>query len=321
MTGAAGFIGGVLTDRLLRDGHAVAGLARGDEACAALRSRGVAAVLGDVRDPDAAARLVRDAEVVFHLARAKGHGAAPRAEVEAVNVGGAMVVARAAAGAGVRRMVHCSSTAVYGSRTGDPTVNEDAPLRPDSAYARSKADAEAALGSVSADGLSVVVARITAVLGPGCRSWYSLFRSVAAGRLPVIGRGANWHHPGDVEDIVDGLVRCATPGARSWAYNLAGPEPVPLRTLLQTIAVALGAPPPGTIPAAPVEWYLALDRALGRLAGRSLPRSSGARFLTGDRRLDLGRAAAELGYAPRIGVAAAVGRTVSWYRDAGLLHG
>lgn len=319
VTGAAGFIGTALVARLRADGHDVVALVRRPASAGALHAAGAEVRGGDVRDAAAVGAALAGTDVVCHLARAKGHGIAPAAVVQSVNVDGAGVVAAAAVRAGAHRLVLASSTAVYGSRRPGETLTEDAPVRPDSAYARSKVEAEArALGEARARG-AVVIARITNVLGPAALSSLSLIRSVASGSLPVIGRGANRHHPADVDDIVDGLVRCVSSPAASGTYNLAGPEAITLRELLACIARATGARPPRTIPRAPVDAWLALDRGLHRLTSLHLPRTAGPRFLTSDRRLDLSRARRDLGYAPSIGVDEAVRRTVAWYRAAGVL--
>jgi nucleoside-diphosphate-sugar epimerase len=319
VTGAAGFIGSRLVDRLLAERHDVIAMIRREHPIRPLRDRGATVITGDVRDGEAVARAVRGAEVVYHLARAKGHGHSPAAEVESINVGGTGSVAKASAIAGARLLVHCSSAAVYGSRHPGQPIKEDEALHPDSAYARSKAAAEGLALAHAREGFAVTIARITAVLGPECRSWVPLMRSIGRRRLPIIGAGANWHHPGDVDDIVDGLVFCGTRGSQSAVYNLAGPEPVSLRELILHIAAELGAGPPRSIPGAPVDWYLRLNRALEAFTGRDLPSVAGARFLTSDRRLDLTRANHELGYQPKIGVRDAVRRTADWYRQQGLL--
>lgn len=319
VTGAAGFIGSLLVDRLVADGCEVTVLVRHDPAEQSLRERGIAVVAGDVRDDEAVARAVRGAEVVYHLARARGHGAASASDMQSTNVNGTAIVADVSARSGARVLVGCSSAAVYGSRIPDVFTDENAPLRPDSAYARSKVAGEALLRARGREGFAIVIARITAVLGPGCRSWLPLMRSVSRRRLPVIGAGANWHHPADVADIVEGLVRCAGPGTRSATYNLAGPEPVRLRELLECIAEEVGARRPRSIPASPFDWYMRLNNVVERYTGKDLPSVAGVRFLTSDRRLDLTRASRELGFHPEIGVRDTVRRTVEWYRRQSLL--
>ncbi len=314
LTGAAGFIGSPLVDRLVSDGHDVRVLVRRDYA----ERPGVEVVTGDVRDAEAVERALRGAEVVYHLARARGHGASTAAEVQSTNVNGTEIVADVSARIGARLLVSCSSIAVYGHRCSE-AISEDTPLRPESAYGRSKAAAEALLRTRARDGFGIVIARITSVLGPRCRSWLSLVRSIGRHQLPVIGAGMNWHHPADVSDIVDGLVLCGSSGTRTATYNLAGPEPVRLQDMMTCIADELGAERPGSIPAIAVDWYLRLNSAVERYTGVDLPRVAGARFLSSDRRIDLARAKRELGYEPKIGVREAIRRTVEWYRSEGLL--
>ena len=319
VTGATGFIGSHLIDRLLERGDEVAALARPTADASPLERKGVRVITGDVRNEREVERAVNGSEIVYHLARAKGHGAHPMSEVRAVNTDGTSNVARAATRAGAQRIVYASSVAVYGSRPKRLRVLEDDPLNPDSPYARSKADAEAALHEYAR--VPFVIARITSVLGPGCRSWLPIFKSIAAGKLRLVGGGTCRQHPADVSDIVDGLILCATVGVSGKAYNLAGPEVVTVAELRQAIASELhsGVASPRSVPAAPIELYLWMSRAADRLVGVKLPRVESIVFLTSNRVLDLSRAGKELGYNPRIGVRAAISRTAEWGRSNGLL--
>jgi len=319
VTGATGFIGSLLIDRLLERGDEVTAFARRTADVSSLELKGVRVVTGDVRNEREVESAVSGCGIVYHLARAKGHGARPLSEVKAVNVDGTRNVARAATRAGADRIVYASSAAVYGSRPKRIPVLEDDPLNPDSPYARSKAEAEATLREHAR--VPFVIARITAVLGPNCRSWLPIFRSVAAGRLRLVGSGTNRHHPADVSDIVDGLILCGTAGAAGKAYNLAGPESVTVAELRRAIAMELhsGVTSSRSVPAGPIEMYLWVNRIADRLAGVKLPRIESVAFLTSNRVLDLSRARKDLGYNPRIGVSDAITRMAEWGRSRGLL--
>lgn len=320
VTGATGFIGSHLIDRLLERGDGVTAFARPTTDSSYLIEKGVRVITGDVRDQREVDNAVHGSEIVYHLARAKGHGARPMSEVQAVNIDGASNIARAATRAGAERIVYASSIAVYGSRPGPKPVGEDKVLNPDSPYARSKAEAEAAIRAEAR--VPFVIARITAVLGPGCKSWLPIFRSVAARRLRLVGSGKTRHHPADVSDIVDGLILCGTmPLTSGRTYNLAGPEVITIADMVRAIAAALhaGVDLPRFVPAGPIELYLWLNRIAGRVAGVKLPRVDSVAFLTSDRVLDISRARTELGYAPRVGVSQAITRTAEWGRSEGLL--
>jgi len=319
VTGATGFIGSLLIDRLLESGDEVTAFARPTADASPLERKGVRVITGDVRDEREVESAVNGSKIVYHLARAKGHGTRPMSEVKAVNIDGTSNVARAATRAGVQRIVYASSVAVYGSRPKQMPVSEDDALNPDSPYARSKAEAEAALREHAR--VPFVIARITSVLGPGCLSWLPIFQSVAAGKLRLVGSGTNRHHPADVSDIVDGLILCGTVGASGKAYNLAGPEPITISDLRRAIAseVHSGVTSPRSVPAAPIELYLWVNRVAERLVGVKLPRVESIVFLTSDRVLDISRARTELRYNPRIGVRKAITRTADWGRSKGLL--
>ncbi len=314
VTGATGFIGTHLIERLTADGHQVVALVRNPAAIPTLRLEGVTGLTGDVSDVAGLTNAMSGCDVVFHLARAKSHGSRPR-EVFVVNVDGTRNVAIAARQAGVKRLVSCSSSTVYGSRVG--LVSESSRIHPDSAYARSKAGAEATLMSEYPD--IATVARITAVLGPGCKSWLPLFRSASSGRLRLVGDGSNMHHPADVSDIVEGLIKCAmSPVAAGRIYNLAGPEPISmagLRTLMAGSAIGQ----PASFPGLPMNVYYQAARVTDRLAGLRLPFFESVAFLTAHRVLDLTRARTEIGYAPSVDVASAARRTAEWYRGQGWL--
>jgi nucleoside-diphosphate-sugar epimerase len=322
VTGASGFIGSHLMDRLLADGHTVVALLRPESRSTELEPRGATVVRGDVTDPAVVERTVADCDVVFHLARAKAHGALPIRVVDSVNVGGARTVTEVASRVGVARLVLASSISVYGARPRMQPLTEDAPLRPDSAYGRSKVRAEQETCSRAGSTLSVAIARITAVIGPRCISWLPLVRSVHNRRLRLIGRGENWHHPADVSDIVDGLVRCGTaPALPHSVYNLAGPEPVRAIELVRIIAgeLGVGGAQPRPVPALPMHLYLRLNAFTDVNWSVALPRAAGASFLGSDRVFDLSRARQDLSYVPTVGVRDAVRRMVAWYREQALI--
>jgi nucleoside-diphosphate-sugar epimerase len=315
VTGATGFVGSHLIDRLIAEGHDAVALARPTSDIRALSSRGISIVTGDVTDVEAVKRVVSECEVVINLARSKAHGKRPRHEVKAVNVDGARNVAREAARTGAE-LIHASSTAVYGSRIPNIPVGENSPVNPDSVYAKSKLEGET---TVTAEFSKAKILRISAVLGPRCMSWLGLFRSARDGTLRTVGDASNVHHPVDVSDVVDAILLCIAHPQSAGVYNVAGPAPLSMREMVMLMARASGVEPrPRVTPAALVSAYSAAGLFASRI-GVALPRMESVLFLNGNRSFDLSRARTELRYEPRIQPAQAIGRTASWYRSRGLL--
>jgi dihydroflavonol-4-reductase len=168
ITGASGFIGSALLTRLHERGDAVRALARSVEAAAAMADR-AEVVRGDVLDEDALAAGMDGCEIAYHVAGVNTLCPVDPAELIHVNVRGAEAVVRAAARAGIRRLVITSSAAVLGEAEG--TVgNEDSPHRGWylSTYERSKREGElAALAAARRAGVDLVAVNPSSVQGPG----------------------------------------------------------------------------------------------------------------------------------------------------------
>jgi nucleoside-diphosphate-sugar epimerase len=139
------------------------------------------------------------------------------------------------------------------------------------------------------------------------------------------------HHPADVSDIVDGLVRCAfMPSAEGRTYNLAGPDPISisdLRYLMAEAALSVrgagrrsGARRmPIPYPRHLLDLYYHAGRATDSALGLRPPLFESVSFLMADRVLDITRAQRELGFNPRVSVSDGVRRTAEWYGREGLL--
>jgi nucleoside-diphosphate-sugar epimerase len=323
VTGATGFIGRHLVERLITAGEHVKALVRPAAHAAWLDALGVEVVRGDIGDADAVARAADKCGVVFHLAATtESSGLLSRLDVEVANIQGAENVTRAALRANIERLVFCSSVAVYGRIARHRLIDENTETDPDSPYGESKVLGEqVVLSARQCHGLPVVVARISTVWGPGTISWLGLFQSIAAEHFRLIGKGTNYHHIADVSDVVEGLLLCgAVKGVEGRTYNLAGSESVQLKRLVEMIGEEVGTTRfPAYLPAAPLHVYRVLDRMAVSLIGRKLPRADRLALFLGDRTFDISRARQELGYAPRIGTKDTIHRMAEWFRAHGHL--
>ena len=151
ITGGSGFVGGAVLDRLVAAARPVRALARSDESAAALGAAGAEPVRGDILDPASLERAMAGAEVVYHAAGANGFCFPDPAVLYRGNVDGTLNVVRAAAAAGIRRVVYTSSAATIGEEPGT-LASEASPHRGHflSHYERSKQRAEGVALSESA---------------------------------------------------------------------------------------------------------------------------------------------------------------------------
>lgn len=325
VTGATGFTGGHLADALVRRGWQVRALVRDEAKASALAARGIEPVAGSLGDPAQLPALeasMRGVDVVFHVAAVYRQAGVPKDEYRAVNAIAVRQVIEAAAEGGVRRVVHCSTVGVHGD-VEHPPANEDAPLRPGDVYQDTKLEGETLAREAGArTGVDVVIVRPTGIYGPGDRRLLKLFRGVARGRFPMLGRGRIYYHLTYVDDLVDGIILCGThPAAAGRTYILAGPEVTTLNDLVALVAAVAGVRAPWLhLPVWPFWIAGALCEMICVPFGVEPPIfRRRVDFYTKSRAFDVTRARTELGYAPTVGLREGIGRTLEWYRTHGWL--
>ena len=180
VTGGSGYIGALLVQELRAAEHEVCvldSLLHGQEEIAAEQERaGVRVIRGDIREPEARAQALRDAETVVHLAAIVGDPACARDPVIAdeVNVQATRALLADAERAGVRRLVFASTCSNYG-RIADPAVpiTEEGQLRPISLYAEQKVGIERMLLG-GANGYAATCLRFATVYGVAPRMRFDL---------------------------------------------------------------------------------------------------------------------------------------------------
>ena len=241
VTGAAGFIGCALCLGLVERGHVVLGMTRrpaqpipGVELCP----------IGDIGPgTDWSAHLDR-IDVVVHLAtraHRPGRDAADNDEAQA-----ARILARSAADAGVRRLVHMSSIRAMGDATppGAPFRGTDLP-DPRDRYGRGKLAIERALlAAASESGIEIVILRPPLVYGPGVKANFRALMRLAASGLPLpLARIDNRRSLIFIDNLVD-LVGCAClhPGAGGRVLLARDAADLSTAELIRILAAELGRP-------------------------------------------------------------------------------
>jgi len=242
VTGCHGFIGGHLCERLLVDGHHVMGIDHRDRP-AWSRIDAVRLELGEPGSVAAAARALSGCEAVFHLA-ARRPFSWELGPLLAGNILRTSHLLQAMRLAGVPRLVHASTVAVYGRAERLP-IDEDTPPRPENAYQASKAQAEVLAEIVSRAGTDVTVLRTTSVFGGRERQspMHSFLDAARRGdpiRLFAGGKVRRDHvHVADVVDAnLAALMSRGDPSYR--VYNVASGEAPAERDLAEVIFLVLG---------------------------------------------------------------------------------
>lgn len=206
VTGGSGYFGSLVVDRLAADGHDVRVLDLND---ADDRPAGVEFLCGDVCDR----RDVRDAvdgiDVVLHNVAQVPLARDPEL-LRTVNVDGTVNVLRASAAAGVAKVVHTSSSAVFGVPRANPVLPTTVPA-PMETYGHAKLAAEWACLDAARDGLDVSIVRPRTILGHGRLGIFGiLFDWIADGRDPIVlGDGTNRYQFVHADDLAEVCVRAA----------------------------------------------------------------------------------------------------------------
>jgi dihydroflavonol-4-reductase len=320
VTGATGFTGGHLARTLALRGYQVRTFQR--DAGRIQDVPGLEVAIGDLRDPAAVAQAVKHVEVVYHIAAIYRQAGVSRDVYRAVNATAAGRIVEAAAAAGVRRVVHCSTVGVHGDIE-HPPANEDAPLKPGDIYQDTKLEGERLAREAGARlGIEVTVVRPSGIYGPGDRRLLKLFRGVARRRWVTLGRGKIYYHLTYIDDLVEGFRLCGEhPSAANQTYILAGGEVTTLNDLVALIADVTGVRAPTVhLPVWPFWIAGAACEAVCAPLGLEPPiYRRRVDFFTKSRAFDISRAQRDIGYAPQVRLRDGVQQTIEWYRAHGWL--
>ncbi len=325
ITGGTGFIGSRLGLRCLAGGHSV--LILGQENTPAessnrkiLEEKGARVRLASVTQKELLPELLKDVDVVYHLAAAQHEVNVPDQRFRDVNVQGTANLLEASVTAGVRRFVHGSTIGVYGQGM-EGRIDENSPLRPDNIYGKTKLEGEYVVLSFK-DKMPVVIIRIPETYGPGDRKMLKLFKAIRKGVFIMIGDGKNLHHLIYIDDLIDAFSLAAeNPDAAGNIFVVAGEEPVTTKEMAAVIAARMGTRIPGY--RVPISALLILAYLMEKTC---LP--FGIKPPIYRRRMDFFRknfaysqekAKEILGFQPKISFPEGIALTAAWYRSMNIL--
>jgi UDP-glucuronate 4-epimerase len=258
ITGAAGFIGSHLSERLLDDGLMVVGLDNFDDfynpqikrqnirGC--LKNKNFKLIEADIRDSAAVDKTVGGGiEIIVHLAAKAG----VRPSIEKpllyadVNINGTMVLLEAAKKHKVNKFIFGSSSSVYGNNKKVPFSERDSVDFPISPYAATKKAGELICHTYHhLYGISITPLRFFTVYGPRQRpdlAIHKFAKLIEQGKpIPVYGDGAMMRDFTYIDDIIDGTVAAMNKCTGFSIYNLGKSRPISVNDLIAEIEKALG---------------------------------------------------------------------------------
>lgn len=303
VTGAAGFIGSHLCERLLREGWRVRGVdCLTDYYDPRLKERNLAAFRSEPRfsfeSSDlrtmALEPLFREAEVIWHLAAQAG---VRRSwgdffdSYSTININATQRVLETALRTTPQRLVYASSSSVYGEAPEFPAA-EDGPLRPISPYGVTKLAGEHLARLYHGSyGLPTVSLRYFTVYGPRQRpdmGFHRFLRAIWQGEpVTIYGDGRQTRDFTFIADVTEANVRAGSEGREGSVYNISGGSRA---SVLEVIDI--------------------MEQATGREAQREyLPKQKGDPLHTGG---DPARARAELGFRPKVDLRTGIGAEAAW---------
>jgi nucleoside-diphosphate-sugar epimerase len=305
VTGGSGYFGSILAGMALERGDRVRVFDLNPPAPRA----GIEYLAGDVRDRAAVTAACEGADVVFHNV-AQVPLARDRALFWSVNVTGTANVLLAARDGSVGKVVHTSSSAIFGIPEHNP-VTEDTPGRPLEAYGRAKLEAELLCRDAAETGVDVTIVRPRTILGHGRLGIIAvLFEFVAEGApVYVLGRGDNRYQFVHANDLADACLRAAD-REKPAVYNIGAGEFGTMRETLQALVDHAGTG----------SRVRSLPAGVARAAMRMLSKVGVAPFAPYHWLLyaeslwfDTTRARTELGWEPRHSNASAVIESYDWF--------
>ncbi|MDQ7004664.1 MAG: SDR family oxidoreductase [Ghiorsea sp.] len=311
ITGATGFVGGAVVQRLVNIGeHQVVAAVRkvSDQLPQAVQRVRVGGLSLDTDYTKALSGV----DVIVHAA-ARVHvmdddAANPLAEFRKVNVDGTLNLAKQAAEAGVKRFVFISSIKVNGeTTTGKPPFSPDDTYQTTDPYGLSKLEAEQGLFKLAQEtGMEVVVIRPPLIYGPHVKANFKKLMETVYKGIPLpLGAVHNQRSLVALDNLVDFIVLCtAHPKAANEVFLISDDEDVSTTQLLQKIGKAVGKP----------ARLIPVPVGLMRFAAKLLGKADVAERLFGSLQVDSSKARELLGWQPVVSMDEQLQKTVEVYK-------
>jgi nucleoside-diphosphate-sugar epimerase len=309
ISGATGFIGNALCQRMIHEGWQVRGAVRSLSDQARLPAGVEAVPVGSIGPDTVWAHALADVDIFVHLA-ARTHvtrevDVDPLKACRMINVAATERLARAAAAARVKRFIYLSSVKVNGEGRAEPYTERDMPA-PEDPYGISKWEAEQALHRIAEEtGMEIVVIRPPLVYGPRVKANFLALINVVRRGIPLPFAGVrNRRSLLYLGNLVDAIITvCIRPKAAGQTYLVSDGADVSTPELIRRIAVVFGRP----------ARLFSLSPHFLRLAGRLLGKTSAIERLLGSLAVDSSKIQRELEWKAPSTMEQGLQETARWF--------
>jgi len=317
VTGATGFIGKHLIEKLVKKKHKVRCLIRKTsrkEDINYLKKLKVELFNGDLTDKKSLKGICRGIDIVYHLTGVLGNFHISNKLLFNINVEGTKNILEESEKNNVKKFIFCSSAGVLG-----PIVsgNELSHYNPSNFYEKTKVEAEKLVLKTK---LGYVIIRPEFVYGPMDNHVLPLFKAIKNKKFFVIGDGNSLLHPTYIGDLTQAFIKCLNPKIKNQVYVIAGEKTIKVKKLYKLIAKKLNVKTNETQIPKFIAIILAfiLENSTKIFKSNPILTKSRIKFFTENRTFDTSKAKKEIGYSP-IKLERGIEKTVKWYKQKGFL--
>lgn len=321
VTGATGFTGSLLVQKLLQQGVRVVAIARHTSNLDSFKDMEIEWIRGDVFDENLINQAIKGVNYIFHLVTPFREAKSPNIGYYNVHVVSTQLLAKAALKQPeFKRFVHVSTIGVHG-HIKQPPADENAPLQPGDVYQETKLEAEIWLKNYAdQEELSVTIVRPAGIYGFGEKRLLKIFKWVYRQWVPVIGEGNNLLHFIHVDDLTNFLILAAThPQSDGEVFICGSPEAISFKKMVSIISDYYGNSVKFIkFPAAPLFALGYLFEVICRPLGIEPPiYRRRLAFYTKDRSFNTSKMNNLLGFVPAHSDEEGLKELAQWYLDQG----
>ncbi len=328
ITGATGFIGSHLAEKLAEGEEKIRILIRNKEDLGFVRefSEGTRKkmdfAIGDLLDKESLFNALKGVEKVFHLAAISRPMNIPKHVYYDVNFTGTKNLLEACKKNKIKKITHVSTMSVFGfSRDGSP-LTENSPKLPVSDYGKSKKlGEEFAIDFCKENKIELAVIRPPMVFGPRDMQFLKLFQLINTGFFPLLKKGRAKIEFCYVKNFVNGILLADKYGKNQEDYNISDGQTYTIKEVYGKIAEKENK---NLFPLSIPFWIVKLSGTILEYAfslfGKKAPFNSGtAEWMSNDNVMGIDKAKKELHYRTIIPLDKSIEETIKWYKEKGLL--